>query len=117
LDASCLDADLYAIHVKTEMAPRAYEIADKLRASRKTVVLGGLHVTYHPEEAIQHADAVCIGEAEGVWQRMLADSENDALKPFYKSEQVVPMDEIPIPELNSTLLIPTSLIVTMLRYS
>ena len=98
LDVSCLDADLYAIHVKTEMAPRAYEIADKLRASRKTVVLGGLHVTYRPEEAIQHADAVCIGEAEGVWQRMLADYENDALKRFYKSERVVPMDEIPIPD-------------------
>src|SRR5207245_5615969 len=39
-----LDADLYCLHVKTEMALRAYELADQLRAGGKTVILGGLHV-------------------------------------------------------------------------
>ena len=50
LDMDNLDADLYCLHIKTEMAPRAYELADQLRAAGKTVILGGLHVTYRPEE-------------------------------------------------------------------
>src|SRR5947207_7910317 len=54
LDMSDLDAELYCLHVKTEMAPRAYELADRLRSLGKTVVLGGLHVTYRPAEAKQH---------------------------------------------------------------
>ena len=93
-----LDADLYCLHVKTEMAPRAYELADQLRAAGKTVILGGLHVTYRPEEAKQHADVVFIGDAEGIWQQMLADYEAGSLKPFYRREQPVDMSEVPIPE-------------------
>lgn len=98
LDMTRLDANLYCLHVKTEMAPRAYELADQLRAAGKTVVLGGLHVTYRPEEAMQHADAVCIGDAEGVWQQMLADYERGSLKSFYQREQPVDMAEVPIPD-------------------
>ena len=93
-----LDADLYCLHVKTEMAPRAYELADWLRAEGKLVVLGGLHVTYRPEEAKQHADVVFIGDAEGIWQQMLVDYENGSLKPFYRREQPVDMSEVPIPD-------------------
>ena len=95
-----LDADLYCLHVKTEMAPRAYELADQLRAEGKLVVLGGLHVTYRPEEAKQHADVVFIGDAEGIWQQMLVDYENGSLKPFYRREQSVDMSEVPIPDRN-----------------
>lgn len=97
MDLSDLDADLYCLHVKTEMAPRAYELADQLRAAGKTVVLGGLHVTYRPEEAKQHADVVFVGDAEGPWQQMLADYENGSLKPFYRREQPVDMAGVPIP--------------------
>ena len=77
-----LDADLYCLHVKTEMALRAYELADRLRAEGKTVVLGGLHVTYRPEEAKQHADVVFIGDAEGIWQQMLSTMKMARSGPF-----------------------------------
>ncbi len=98
LDMGELDADLYCLHVKTEMAVRAYELADRLREAGKTVVLGGLHTTYCPEEAKEHADVVFIGDAEGVWQEMLEDFEHESLKPFYSREVPVDMAEVPIPD-------------------
>ncbi len=98
LDMGELDADLYCLHVKTEMAVRAYELADRLREAGKTVVLGGLHTTYCPEEAKEHADVVIIGDAEGVWQEMLEDFEHESLKPFYSREVPVDMAEVPIPD-------------------
>ena len=38
------------------------------------VVMGGLHVSAMPNEALQHADAVVTGGAEGAWPRVVADA-------------------------------------------
>jgi radical SAM superfamily enzyme YgiQ (UPF0313 family) len=82
-------ADLIGISFMTYNAPRAYEIADRFRREKgKPVIVGGYHPTFMPEEAIQHADSVCIGEAEGNVPRMIADFTAGALKPFYNSEPV-----------------------------
>ncbi len=78
-------ADLVGITVLTRFAPHAYEIADKYRSRGVKVVLGGLHPSALPEEAGQHADSVVIGEAEGVWEKLLSDFEKNDLKPFYKN--------------------------------
>jgi hypothetical protein len=68
------DADLIGISFMTYNAPRAYEIADRFRNERgKPVIFGGYHPTFMPEEAIQHANAVCIGEAENNMPRMIED--------------------------------------------
>ena len=90
LDMARLDADLYCLHVKTEMAPRAYQLADALRAAGRTVVLGGLHTTSQPEEAKQHADVVFIGDGEGTWQEMLADYER-AVQSTRRAARSVPI--------------------------
>src|SRR5436853_301361 len=37
------------------------------------VVLGGPHVTLLPEEAMRHADAVCVGYAEETWPQLVRD--------------------------------------------
>src|SRR3954447_26099647 len=52
---------LVGITAITGTAPRAYAIADRLRARGHTVVLGGVHATLLPEEAARHADAVVTG--------------------------------------------------------
>lgn len=66
-------------------APRAYEIADRFRLEMgKTVIMGGYHATFRPEEAIGHADAVCIGEAEPNLPRMVGDFRSGRLQPFYR---------------------------------
>ena len=59
------DVDLVGISVITPAAPRAYEIADRFRTRGAQVVLGGIHPSTLPEEALLHADAVAIGEADG----------------------------------------------------
>ena len=61
-----IDADLIGLSFMTYNAPRAYEIADFFREKRaKPVIFGGYHPTFMPDEAIQHADAVCIGGRGG----------------------------------------------------
>ena len=83
------DADLIGISFMTYNAPRAYEIADRFRHEKgKAVIVGGYHPTFMPEEAKQHADAVCIGEAEGNVPRIMADFTAGSLKQFYRSEPV-----------------------------
>jgi radical SAM superfamily enzyme YgiQ (UPF0313 family) len=64
--------DLVALSVETFTARRAYSIADGYRARGVPVVMGGYHPTFLPDEAMQHADAVVVGDAEGVWEEVLA---------------------------------------------
>lgn len=80
-------ADLVAITVETYTAKRAYEIASQYRARGIKVVLGGFHPTLMPDEALEYADAVVVGEAEGQWQKLLMDFQVGNLKKIYKSEQ------------------------------
>jgi radical SAM superfamily enzyme YgiQ (UPF0313 family) len=58
-------ADLVGISTITPTAPRAYEIADRLRLVGVKVVIGGPHPTFLPDEALEHADFAVRGEGEG----------------------------------------------------
>jgi len=95
------DAQLIGISFMTFNAPRAYEIADKFRSLGKTVIFGGYHPTFMPEEAIQHADAICIGEAEGNIPKIIEDYKAQKLEPFYKGN-LFPLENLP--KLNRQLL-------------
>lgn len=78
--------DLVAITAETYTARRAYHIADTYRGMGIPVVLGGYHPTLMPDEAALHADAVVVGEAEGVWAEVVDDAAARKLKPLYRSE-------------------------------
>lgn len=80
----------------THQATRAYEIADQFRALGVTVIMGGMHPTVMPEEALAHADAVVIGEAEPVMAVLLEDFQNGRLQRTYAA---------PLPQ-DDTLVIP-----------
>jgi len=79
-----LQADLVAMTVITGTAKRTYELAQGFRKRGIKVVLGGPHVTLVPDEAIQHADAICIGYAEETWPQLLRDFANDCLQQIYR---------------------------------
>jgi radical SAM superfamily enzyme YgiQ (UPF0313 family) len=76
--------DLVGISVMTCYAPRAYEIAAQFRKRGKTVVLGGVHPTYCPEEALQFCDAVVCGEAEDLWPEVISDFMAGSLQRKYQ---------------------------------
>ena len=75
--------DLVAMTVETFTAKRAWEIADFYRARGVPVVVGGHHPSMVPDEALLHADAVVIGDAENVWADVLKDASAGQLKPRY----------------------------------
>ena len=83
--------DLVALSVETFTARRAYSIADAYRQRGVPVVMGGYHPTFLPDEALQHADAVVIGDAEGVWERLLGDFKANALQPRYLGDRTAPL--------------------------
>src|SRR6056297_763754 len=93
-------ADLVGITAFTAEIPSAYKIADGFRARGVKVVMGGFHVSALPEEALEHADSVVIGEAEPVWHTVLNDVLNNTLKPTYAADHLVDMDNMAIPRRN-----------------
>ena len=84
--------DLAALSVETFTARRAYAIADAYRARGVPVVMGGYHPTFLPDEALRHADAVVVGDAEGAWERLLADFEAGRLGRIYRSDHGAPLE-------------------------
>lgn len=80
-------ADMVGISVMTCYAPRAYQLADEFRKRGVPVVLGGVHPTYCPDEALQHCDAIVTGEAEDSWPRLVGDFEAGRMQRHYKMEK------------------------------
>lgn len=60
------DVDVVLISSMSATVKRAYQIADIFRAKGIRVILGGIHVTFRPQEALEHCDQVVLGEAEEV---------------------------------------------------
>lgn len=89
--------DVVGITVNVDTAHRAYSIADKYREKGIIVVLGGIHVSANPDEALNHADAVCIGEATEVWGKILEDIQNNCLKKKYQHQTREKTYRLPIP--------------------
>lgn len=90
------DADVYCIYTMTSNAPRAYYIADKLRAETNgKVIIGGMHASVLPEEAAQHADQVVVGEAETV---ILDVVEGRITDKIVYADYLKNLDDAPFPD-------------------
>jgi len=79
--------DLVAMTVETFTARNAYQIAARLRRRGIPVVMGGYHPTLLPEEALQHADAVVVGDAEGIWPEVVEDARAGKLRRVYQAAE------------------------------
>ena len=79
-----MHADLVGITAFTSAARRAYELAAHYRKNKIPVVMGGIHASMMPDEALNYVDSVVIGEAENVWKDLINDFQNDDLKKIYR---------------------------------
>lgn len=89
--------DLVGITTMTATAIRAYEIADRYRSLGARVVIGGIHASMLPEEALEHADSVVVGEAEDIWPNVLADAAAGRLEQVYRQDGPVEFARPPQP--------------------
>ncbi len=93
------DAELVGVTAMTPVAKRGYAIADRFRSRGIPVVMGGMHVSKLPEEALRHCDSVVIGEAEDLWDRLIADLEAGRLQKIYRHENNYPcLARRPLPD-------------------
>lgn len=76
--------DLIAMTSRTLNAKRAYAIGDRALAQGKKVLLGGVHPTMMPDEALQHSSSVVFGEIESIYDQLAQDIYEDTLQPLYK---------------------------------
>ncbi|MCK4835911.1 MAG: cobalamin-dependent protein, partial [Candidatus Aminicenantes bacterium] len=73
---SIKSADMIGISTITSTAPRAYMIADKAREYNLPVMMGGPHVSFLTDEALEHADFVIRGEGEEALMKFIDAWEN-----------------------------------------
>jgi len=101
VDAIPMDeqADLVGISVITGCARPAYALAKHFRQRGIPVVLGGVHVTILPGEAIQHADSIVIGRGERAWPQLIEDFRSGRLKRVYREHPLHnnALEGVPLP--------------------
>jgi radical SAM superfamily enzyme YgiQ (UPF0313 family) len=90
------EADLVGLTAFTTSVNRAYEIAALYRQKGIPTVLGGIHASMLPDEAMQCVDTVVTGEAETVWDRVIADFESGSLQKSYQAEWPE-LEGLPVP--------------------
>lgn len=90
--------DFVGISVNVDTSKRAYQIATIYRSKGIPVILGGIHASANPEEALQFADSVCIGEAENLWQDILHDVQKGQLHQQYYNSNPTDLVKFPIPK-------------------
>ncbi len=82
------EADLVGFTSFTSTCARAYELAAIFRQRNIKTVMGGIHASMLPEEALNYMDSVVVGEAESIWHQVIEDAENNSLQKIYKGELV-----------------------------
>ena len=99
------EANLVAITAFTSNINRAYELAEIYRDKGIKVIMGGIHASMIPEEVMNYADAIVVGEVEGIWNQVIKDFEQNTLSKKYigpridlENYDVIPRRELLSPE-------------------
>jgi len=90
------NADVVGITAMTSSVFRAYQIAQHYRSRGIPTIMGGIHVSMMPDEALEFCDAVVQGEAESVWVQLLEDLESGRLRRKYRGDWQ-DLDNLPLP--------------------
>lgn len=89
-----IEADAVVLSVETFTARRAYQLSERFRKRGISVIMGGYHPTFLPEEALQYADAVVMGEAEGIWGQVMEDLEKGSLERIYRNAGTCSLNDL-----------------------
>lgn len=76
-------AELVGISARLTAEKTAYRLAAEYRRRGVPVVLGGPQISSVPLRAVEHADAVAVGEGEVLWPLILEDLAAGELKELY----------------------------------
>ena len=105
----CGDVDVVGIGAMTTQAKRAYALADEYHRLGVKVIMGGIHPSAMPDEALKHCDAVCKGDAESTLPYALEDlASGVGLKQIYDRKDY---PEAPIATPRKDLLDPADYLV------
>ncbi|MCL5035749.1 MAG: radical SAM protein [Chloroflexi bacterium] len=91
------DFDLICLGGFNHQAKRAYQIASFFKQRNIPVVMGGLHASALPEEALQHVDVVIIGEGEDAFPKFLENFQKGKYERIYRSSGEVDLTKVPPP--------------------
>lgn len=86
-----INSEIIAFSVETFTAKRAYILARKYKTDNNIIVMGGFHASVMPDEMLEYANSVIIGDAEGAWAEFLADCESGSPKRKYFSGESCPI--------------------------
>ena len=95
-DYEKINSDYVLITSMSATVNRSYELADFFRSKGSTVLMGGIHVSFRPQEALEHCDKVITGEGENV----LFQALDEKSKGIIKGTRVMNLDSIPMPDYN-----------------
>ena len=96
LNLDTLEADVVGITAFTCQVARGYAIASHFRNRGIPVIMGGIHASMVPDEAMQHVDSVVVGEADFAVANILRDFERGELKPLYKIPEMPDITKVPM---------------------
>ena len=99
---------LVAISALTASVKEAYRFSSALRQRGIATVIGGLHATACPEEAMNYADAVVVGDGEPVWSRVLEDATLGRAFGIYRADQPFNLNESRPPRFDLAATVPRS---------
>ena len=91
------DFDLVCLSAYNPQAFRAYEIARWYRERNIPVIMGGLHVSGIPEEAVPFVDSVFVGEGEDTFRQFLRDFYEGEPNKIYRADKPVNLEDSPAP--------------------
>jgi radical SAM superfamily enzyme YgiQ (UPF0313 family) len=104
--AEVFTCDLVAISTFSAQIFEAYVIADRLRSAGVKVAMGGLHVSVLPDEALEHADFVIVGEGENVWPAVVEAAARDQRQAIFHASDFAKVDVAKLPTPRFDLLSP-----------
>ncbi|MBL7137705.1 MAG: B12-binding domain-containing radical SAM protein [Bacteroidales bacterium] len=84
-----IQPDIVGITTLAATANRAFELGDRYRNLGVKVIYGGPYASFQIEKALEHGDAVVVGEAEEKWEQLLEDFEQEKMQQVYKTNSFV----------------------------